>query len=202
MKINVYSGDLPARVKLGDSVAIDSETMGLNPKRDKLCLIQLSKGDGNCHLVKINLEEKKPLNIIKILKDNKINKIFHYARFDVAVFKYNFKINIKNIYCTKIASKLVRTYTDRHGYKDLCSELLNKKISKTEQTSDWGGKLTKAQQKYAATDVLFLHEIKNKLDSMLIREKRIKLAQACFNFIEYRTDLDINGWSDQDIFKH
>ena len=202
MKINVYSGDLPTNVKLGDCIAIDSETMGLNPIRDKLCLIQLSKGDGNCHLVKINLKETKPLNIIKILKDNKIKKIFHYARFDVAIFKYNFKINIKNIYCTKIASKLVRTYTDKHGYKDLCSELIGKSISKTEQSSDWGGELTKEQQKYAATDVLYLHKLKDKLDMMLLREKRSKLAKACFDFIQYRTDLDINGWSEQDIFKH
>ncbi len=176
--------------------------MGLNPKRDKLCLVQLSNGDEICHLVKIDLIKKKPLNLIKLLKNNKIQKIFHYARFDVAVFKHNFKINIKNIYCTKIASKLARTYTDKHGYKDLCSELLNKNISKTEQSSDWGGELTKNQQRYAATDVLYLHQIKNKLDAMLIREKRDKLAKACFEFIQHRTDLDINGWSEHDIFKH
>ena len=155
-----------------------------------------------CHLVKIDLSYEKPQNLIKILKNNKIQKIFHYARFDVAVFKHNFKINIKNIYCTKIASKLVRTYTDKHGYKDLCSELLGKSISKTEQSSDWGGELTKEQQKYAATDVLYLHKLKDKLDMMLLREKRSKLAKACFDFIQYRTDLDINGWSEQDIFKH
>ena len=202
MKINLYEGDLPESVKLTNSLAIDSETMGLNPKRDKLCLVQISSGDGVCHLVKINIEAKKPTNLIKILKNNRIQKIFHFARFDVAVFKYNFKIKIKNIYCTKIASKLVRTYTDKHGYKDLCSELLNKNISKIEQSSDWGGDLTKSQQEYAATDVLYLHEIKNKLEKMLIREKREKLAQACFNFIEHRTDLDINGWSEVDIFKH
>ena len=118
------------------------------------------------------------------------------------MFKYNFKINIKNIYCTKIASKLVRTYTDKHGYKDLCSELINKNISKAEQSSDWGGDLTKEQQSYAATDVLYLHKIRDKLNKMLIREKRVKLARACFDFIEYRTDLDISGWADQDIFKH
>ena len=146
--------------------------------------------------------QTKPKNLIKILKNNKTQKIFHYARFDVAVFKYNFKINIKNIYCTKIASKLVRTYTDKHGYKDLCSELLNKNISKAEQSSDWGGDLSKEQQIYAATDVLYLHKIRDKLNKMLIREKRVKLAKACFDFIEYRTDLDISGWSDQDIFKH
>ena len=202
MKINFYRGDLPASFKAANIIALDSETMGLNPKRDKLCLVQISNGDEVCHLVKIDLSTGKPLNLIKILKNNKIQKIFHYARFDVAVFKYNFKINIKNIYCTKIASKLVRTYTDKHGYKDLCSELLGKSISKTEQSSDWGGDLSKEQQKYAATDVLHLHKIKDKLDSMLLREKRNKLAKACFDFIPYRTDLDINGWSDQDIFKH
>ena len=202
MKINLYDGDIPENIKLNDSIAIDSETMGLNPKRDKLCLVQISNGDDVCHLVKIDISDKKPKNLIRMLKNKKILKIFHFARFDVAVFKYNFKINIKNIYCTKIASKLVRTYTDRHGYKDLCDELLNIKISKNEQSSDWGGDLTKEQQKYAATDVLYLHKLKEKLDKMLHREKRKKLAKACFDFIEFRTDLDIDGWSDQDIFKH
>jgi len=202
MKINFHKGDLPDSFNAAKIVALDSETMGLNPKRDKLCLVQISNGDETCHLVKIDLSKQKPLNLIKILKNNKIQKIFHYARFDVAVFKYNFKINIKNIYCTKIASKLVRTYTDKHGYKDLCGELLGKSISKTEQSSDWGGELTKDQQKYAATDVLYLHEIKEKLDKMLVREKRIKLAKACFDFIQFRTDLDISGWAEQDIFKH
>ena len=193
MKINLYQGDLPASFKVSNIIALDSETMGLNPKRDKLCLVQISNGDEVCHLVKIDLSTEKPVNLIRILKNNKIQKIFHYARFDVAVFKHNFKINIKNIYCTKIASKLVRTYTDKHGYKDLCSELLGKSISKTEQSSDWGGVLTKEQQKYAATDVLYLHKIKDRLDSMLLREERNKLATACFDFIPYRTDLDISG---------
>jgi len=202
MKINLYNGDLPEDIKISNSVAFDSETMGLNPKRDKLCLVQLSNGDEICHLVKIDLIKKKPRNLINILKNNKIQKIFHFARFDITVFKHNFKINIKNIYCTKIASKLVRTYTDKHGYKDLCNELLNKNISKSEQSSDWGGDLTKEQQKYAATDVLYLHKIRDKLDKMLIREKRVKLAKACFDFIEHRTDLDISGWAEQDIFKH
>ena len=202
MKINLYLNDLPDDLELGNSLAIDTETMGLNPKRDKLCLVQISNGDEVCHLIKIDNLNIKPKNLIKILKNNKTQKIFHYARFDVAVFKYNFKINIKNVYCTKIASKLVRTYTDKHGYKDLCSELLNKNISKAEQSSDWGGDLTKEQQSYAATDVLYLHKIRDKLNKMLIREKRVKLAKACFDFIEYRTDLDISGWVDQDIFKH
>ena len=202
MKINFHNGDLPESFIAANIVALDSETMGLNPKRDKLCLVQISNGNEICHLIKLDLSNQKPVNLIKILKNKKIQKIFHYARFDIAVFKHNFKINIENIYCTKIASKLVRTYTDKHGYKDLCSELLGKSISKTEQSSDWGGELTKEQQKYAATDVLYLHKLKDKLDKMLLREKRSKLAKACFDFIPYRTDLDINGWSEQDIFKH
>ena len=202
MKIKLYQDDLPNNLNLGLTIAIDTETMGLNPIRDKLCLVQISKGNNISHLVKINDIKKKPKNLIKILKNNKIKKIFHFARFDVAVLKHSYGINLKNIYCTKIASKIIRTYTDKHGYKDLCSELLNISISKTEQTSDWGGELSKAQMKYAATDVLHLHKIKKKLDLMLSREKRIDLAEACFKFIEYRTDLDLGGWSDLDIFRH
>ena len=202
MKIKLYQDDLPTSIKLGLSVAIDTETMGLNPMRDKLCLVQLSSGNGVCHLVKINHLRNKPVNLIKILKNNKILKIFHFARFDIAILKHTYNINIKNVYCTKIASKLARTYTDRHGYKDLCMELLNKSISKVEQSSDWGGELTLEQQKYAATDVLYLHKIKNKLDRILDREDRVKLAQSCFNFIEHRTNMDLLGWADQDIFKH
>ena len=202
MKINLYEGDVPNNFKVSHTIAIDTETMGLNPNRDRLCLVQLSNGDNICHLVKIDSSKSRPKNLINILKNNKIQKIFHFARFDVAVFKFNFKIKIKNIYCTKIASKLVRTYTDRHGYKDLCNELLKVNISKNEQSSDWGGKLTIEQQKYAATDVLYLHELREKLNVMLIREKRVKLAQACFDFLEHRTDLDIIGWQDIDIFRH
>tara|TARA_B100000029_G_scaffold515978_1_gene625899 strand:- start:1912 stop:2520 length:609 start_codon:yes stop_codon:yes gene_type:complete len=202
MKIKFYNDDIPPNIKLGMSIAIDTETMGLNPMRDKLCLIQLSSGNGDCHLVKINDLKKKPTNLIKILKNNKVLKIFHFARFDVAILKHTFKINIKNIYCTKIASKLARTYTDKHGYKDLCKELLNKTISKQEQSSDWGGELSKDQKKYAATDVVYLHKIKNKLDKILEREKRLKLAKSCFDFVEQRTNLDLQGWAEQDIFKH
>ena len=202
MKINLYEGDVPNNFKVSHTIAIDTETMGLNPNRDRLCLVQLSNGDNVCHLVKIDSSKSRPKNLINILKNNKIQKIFHFARFDIAVLKFNFKIKIKNIYCTKIASKLVRTYTDRHGYKDLCNELLKVNISKNEQSSDWGGKLTIEQQKYAATDVLYLHELREKLNVMLIREKRVKLAQACFDFIEHRTDLDIIGWQDIDIFRH
>ena len=202
MKIKLYQDDLPANLKLGLIVAIDTETMGLNPLRDKLCLVQISSGNNVCHLIKINNIKTKPKNLINLLKNNKIKKIFHFARFDIAILKHTYGINIKNIYCTKIASKLIRTYTDKHGYKDLCSELLKISISKIEQSSDWGGKLTKSQQSYAATDVLYLHKIKNKLDDMLIRENRTKLADACFKFIEHRTDLDLEGWADLDIFKH
>ena len=202
MKIKLYQDDLPNNLNLGLTIAIDTETMGLNPIRDKLCLVQISKGNNISHLIKINDIKKKPKNLIKILKNNKIKKIFHFARFDVAVLKHSYGINIKNIYCTKIASKIIRTYTDKHGYKDLCSELLNISISKNEQTSDWGGNLSKSQQKYAATDVLYLHKIKKKLDNMLSREKRVELAEACFQFIEYRTELDLGGWADIDIFKH
>ena len=202
MKIKLYQDDLPTSLKLGPIVAIDTETMGLNPSRDKLCLVQLSSGNGVCHLVKINNLKNKPINLIKLLKNNKILKIFHFARFDIAILKHTYNVNIKNVYCTKIASKLARTYTDKHGYKDLCMELLNKSISKVEQSSDWGGKLTLKQQKYAATDVLYLNKIKNKLDRILEREGRIKLAQSCFNFIEHRTNMDLLGWADQDIFKH
>jgi len=153
-------------------------------------------------LLKIIDLTKKPKNLLNILKNHQIKKIFHFARFDVAVLKHTFKINIKNIYCTKIASKLARTYTDKHGYKDLCKELLNKTISKAEQSSDWGGQLSKEQQKYAATDVLHLHEIKTKLDEILEREDRINIANLCFEFIPHRTFLDLNGWQDLDIFRH
>ena len=203
MKIKYYEDDLPSNLKLGESVAIDTETMGLNPLRDRLCLIQISKGDGVCHLVKINDTKTKPQNVIKLLKDKKIIKIFHYARFDLGILQYTYKINITNIYCTKIASKLARTFTDKHGYKDLCFELLNKKINKNEQTSDWGSKkLTIKQKKYAATDVLYLHDLKDKLDEILYREKRLNISQACFNFLVHRVNLDLNGWEDLDIFKH
>ena len=202
MKIKYYENDLPENLDLGNIVAIDTETMGLNPARDRLCLVQLSSGNGICHLLKILDLRKKPKNLISLLNNNKITKIFHYARFDVAVLKHTYKINLKNIYCTKIASKLVRTYTDKHGYKDLCKELINETISKVEQSSDWGGKLSKEQKKYAATDVLHLHKIKKKLDLMLDREKRVNIAKACFEFISHRTDLDLCGWQDVDIFKH
>ena len=203
MKIKLHKNDLPENIKLNNSIAIDTEAMGLNYLRDRLCLVQLTDNNGTCHLIKIESKLYKPTNLIKILKNKKIVKIFHYARFDVALLKHSFSVNIENIYCTKIASKLARTYTDKHGYKDLCKELLNKEISKTEQTTNWGQKkLTLEQQKYAATDVFYLHKIKEKLDKILIKENRMNLAKNCFNFIKTRTELDLLGWSDQDIFKH
>ena len=191
MKIKLLKNDLPGNINFGKSVAIDTEAMGLNHTRDRLCLIQLSSGNGVCHLVQILNNKIKPKNLIKLLKNKKILKIFHFARFDVGILKHTFNINIENIYCTKIASKLTRTFTDKHGYKDLCKDLLNEDISKSQQTSDWGSnKLTLAQQKYASIDVLYLHQIKD------------KLANACFDFIKIRTDLDLSGWLEQDIFKH
>ena len=203
MKIKLHNNDLPNNVKFAKSVAIDTETMGLNPLRDRLCLAQLSNGNGICHLIKFESKLPKPKNLISILKNNKILKIFHFARFDVAVLKHTFRTDINNIYCTKIASKLARTFTDKHGYKDLCKELLDVQISKSEQTTDWGKqKLSIAQQKYAATDVFYLHKIKNELNKMLKREDRTELADACFDFIKFRTNLDLEGWNNQDIFSH
>ena len=203
MKIKLYQDDIPKSLNLGNSIAIDTEAMGLNHRRDRLCLIQLSSGNGICHLVQINDTKKKPTNLLKILKDNKILKIFHYARFDVGILNFTYKINIKNIYCTKIASKLARTFTDKHGYKDICKDLLNENIIKEEQTSDWGTKkISLSQQRYAATDVIHLHKLKIKLDEILIRENRFKLAEGCFVFLEHRVILDLSGWSEIDIFKH
>ena len=203
MKIKIHKNDIPNNIKFNKSIAIDTETMGLNPHRDRLCLIQISNGGNVCHLIKIDENSSKPKNLIKILTNKKILKIFHYARFDVAILKHTYKINIDNIYCTKIASKLSRTFTNQHGYKDLCKELLDVEISKSKQTSDWGNKkLTLAQQKYAATDVFYLHKIKDELNKILKRENRIELAKACFDFVKFRTNLDLDGWNNEDIFSH
>ena len=204
MKIVLHQGDIPKSIKIGKSVAIDTETMGLNPLRDRLCLVQLSTGNNICHLIQFKKYKKiKCPNLNKILKNKKIEKIFHYARFDVTVLNHNLDISTNSIYCTKIASKLARTFTDKHGLKDLCKELLCIEISKTQQSSDWGkDKLTKAQLKYAATDVIYLHKIKAILDKMLKRENRTSLAGACFEFIKYRTKLDLLGWEQTDIFSH
>lgn len=204
MKIHLHQHDLPQDVDLGSIVAIDTETMGLVHNRDRLCLVQLSSGNGVCHLVQIINAAENPAPILtKLLTDKNITKLFHFARFDVAVLYRTFGTLTTNIYCTKIASKLVRTYTDRHGLKELCKELLGVEISKTEQTSDWGAaKLTDDQLKYAAADVLYLHRLKTILDQRLAREGRTKLAQACFEFLPHRAKLDLLTQEDYDIFSH
>jgi ribonuclease D len=199
----LHKGDLPSEVEIRDSVAIDTETLGLNNQRDKLCLVQLSTGDGNAHIIQLDRSNYSAPNLVRIFEEEKILKIFHFARFDVSVIKRYLGCNTNSVYCTKISSKLVRTYTDSHGLKDLCSELLGKKISKTQQSSDWGAaELSKEQISYAAYDVLYLHALKEKLDIMLEREGRKNLAQNCFNFIQTRSDLDLAGWPEIDIFAH
>ena len=203
MAIDLYRGDLPPGLNLGPVVAIDSETMGLKPQRDRLCLIQLSSGDGNAHLVQFERCNYTAPNLVKLLEDPDITKVFHYARFDVAIIKKYLKVQTNSIYCTKIASKLVRTYTDKHGLKDLCKELLNLDLSKQQQSSDWGAKnLTEEQKIYAASDVLYLHKIKEILDQRLLREERDKLAAFCFEFLQTRANLDLIGFENEDIFSH
>lgn len=199
----LYKNDLPDDLNLGDKIAIDTETMGLKTCRDRLCLIQISSGDGNAHLVQFEQNQYLAPNLKKILNDAKILKIFHFARFDLAAIKFYLDIEIKNIYCTKIASKLTRTYTDSHGLKSLCEELLKIEISKRQQSSDWGNQEISAEQiKYAANDVLFLHRIREKLDIMLKRENRSELAKSCFDFLETRINLDLEGFETVDIFAH
>jgi ribonuclease D len=203
MNVTVHPGDLPDSVDLGDTVAVDTETLGLNPLRDKLCLVQLSAGDGSAHLVQIDRATYEAPNLKRLLGDRSVLKLFHFARFDVAVLRHYLGADIQTLYCTKIASKLVRTYTDRHGLKDLCRELLGIDLSKAVQSSDWGAQtLSAAQQEYAAHDVLHLHALKDKLDAMLARERRTALAQACFNFLPTRAALDLAGWTEEDIFAH
>ncbi len=203
MTIKLYRGDLPADFVAGTAVAVDSETLGLKPARDKLCLVQLSTGDGNAHLVQIDRATNKAPNLVAVLADAKITKIFHFARFDVAVLKHYLGVDTTSIYCTKIASRLVRTYTDRHGLKDLVKELLGIELDKQQQSSDWGAHmLSEQQKKYAATDVLYLHELKARLDQMLEREGRMDIAKACFNFLPTRAALDLMGWSEEDVFAH
>ena len=203
MTNHVHKGDLPDGVVFNQSVAVDTETLGLNNLRDKLCVVQLSAGDGNAHLVQMDRESHHAPNLKKLFEDGSITKIFHFARFDVAVIKHYLGVDTNNIYCTKIASKLCRTYTDSHGLKDLCQELLGKKISKQQQSSDWAAEeLSKEQIQYAASDVLFLHDLMEKLDFMLKRDGRMELAQKCFDFIQTRAELDLAGWAEQDIFAH
>ena len=203
MTVELHQGDLPSGLDFGSSVAIDTETLGLNPLRDRLCLIQLSSGDGTAHLVQISKEADDAPNMKALLANHDVLKLFHFARFDIAVLYHAFGVMTWPLYCTKIASKLTRTYTDRHGLKDLCRELIGVEISKQQQSSDWGAQsLTPEQLKYAASDVLYLHDLKEKLDEMLNRENRVELAQACFEFLPSRAKLDLAGWSEADIFSH
>lgn len=203
MANHLHKGDLPDGLNLGDLVAIDSETLGLNPHRDRLCLVQLSAGDGDCHLVQFAAGQYDAPNLRRLLSDPTCTKLFHFARFDVAMMQRYLKVDCAPVYCTKIASKLTRTYTDRHGLKDLCRELLGVDLSKVQQSSDWGADtLTAEQLDYAASDVLYLHRLKERLDAMLQREDRVGLAQACFEFLPTRAALDLAGWPEEDIFAH
>ena len=203
MTIRVHAGDLPADRRYANGVAIDTETLGLNPHRDRLCVVQLSGGDGSADLIQIARGQSHAPNLERLLGDASVPKLFHFARFDVAVLFNTLGVMTANIYCTKIASKLVRTYTDRHGLKELCRELLSIDISKQQQSSDWGAaELTDAQVAYAASDVLHLHALKCRLDALLAREGRADLAQACFDFLPTRCRLDLQGWPQVDIFSH
>lgn len=203
MTIHVYKGDLPDDLRFVESVAIDTETMGLNPHRDRLCVVQLSAGDGSAHVVQIEQGQVAPPNLMALLGDASVTKLFHFARFDIAVLAHAFGVMAGPVYCTKIASKLCRTYTDRHGLKDLVRELLGVEISKQQQSSDWGAaSLTDAQLTYAASDVLHLHALRRSLDAMLLRENRMHIAQACFDFLPIRARLDLMGWPENDIFAH
>ena len=200
MTVRLHKGDLPDGLDLGPVVAIDTETLGLNPQRDRLCLVQLSRGDGDAELVQI---AKGQTNLERLLNDPKVLKLFHFARFDLAILGQTFGAVPGPVYCTKIASRLVRTYTDRHGLKDLVRELLGVEISKQQQSSDWGAEtLSDAQMAYAASDVLYLHQLKARLDVMLAREGRDALAAACFEFLPTRARLDLAGWPETDIFAH
>lgn len=203
MSITLHIGDLPANISFGDSVAVDTESMGLNWDRDRLCLVQLSAGDGNAHLVQLPEGKYDAPNLKKLLTDLKVTKLFHFARADLAAIQRWLGVMPTPIYCTKIASALVRTFTDRHGLKDLTRELISVDLSKEQQTSDWGSPtLTEDQMKYAASDVLHLHKLKAKLDTMLAREGRTELAKKVMGFLPVRAELDILGWRDIDIFSH
>ncbi len=199
----LHKNDLPANIKFTSSIAVDSETMGLNIIRDRLCLIQISDGNGDAHLVQFEQGKYDAPNLRKLLADEKIEKIFHFARFDLAALQYYLKVEVKNIYCTKIASKLTRTYTEAHGLKSLCDELLGIDLSKKQQSSDWGNsEITEKQLDYAASDVLHLHKLKTKLDVMLTRENRMEIFQACLKFLPTRVKIDLQGFSSADIFSH
>ncbi|WP_196260408.1 ribonuclease D [Pelagibacterium limicola] len=203
MSVRLHKGDLPDLSRYGRQVAIDTETMGLNPARDRLCVVQLSPGDGTADVVQIAPGQTDAPNLKALLANREVTKLFHFARFDLAALYTAFGVMAEPAYCTKIASKLVRTYTDRHGLKDLARELLGADMSKQQQSSDWGAEtLTQAQLDYAASDVLYLHDLRRHLDRMLLRENRAEMAQACFDFLPARVRLDLAGWSETDIFAH
>jgi ribonuclease D len=203
MTNHLHRGDLPPGLDLGPVVAIDSETMGLNPHRDRLCVVQLSSGDGDAHLVQFARGQYKAPNLCALLTDPNRLKLFHFARFDIAVMRHYLGVVTQPVYCTKIAARLVRTYTDRYGLKDLCKELVGVELSKQQQSSDWGADtLSEEQIAYAASDVLHLHKLKAKLDVMLQREERMALAEAAFRFLPARAQLDLDGWAEADIFAH
>jgi ribonuclease D len=203
MSVHLHHGDLPSDVAFSGTVAIDTEAMGLHPHRDRLCLVQLSAGDGVCHLVQFAPGRYDAPNLRALLADPALLKLFHFGRFDIALMKRYLGVLAAPVYCTKIASKLARTFTDRHGLKDLCKELLGVDLSKQQQTSDWGAEeLGDEQLRYAASDVLHLHALRARLDAMLAREGRTELAAACFEFLPVRAELDLAGWAEQDIFEH
>jgi ribonuclease D len=203
MTNHLHRGDLPDGLLLGDSVAIDTEAMGLNPHRDRLCLVQLSRGDGDAHLVQFAAGCYDAPNLKRLLADRAILKLFHFARFDIAILSHYLGVMPQPLYCTKIASRLVRTFSDRHGLRDLCKDLLGVELKKEQQSSDWGAvSLTDEQLRYAASDVLYLHALRARLDGMLARERRTDLACSCFDFLPTRALLDLEGWAEQDIFAH
>lgn len=203
MTITLHAQDLPDGLDLGPVVAIDTETMGLNPHRDRLCVVQLSAGDGTAHLVHVRPGQSAAPNLARLLENQSVLKLFHFGRFDIAVMAHAFGAVARPVWCTKIASKLTRTFTDRHGLKQLCQELLGVDLSKQQQSSDWGApELTQAQTEYAASDVLYLHRLRDELSTRLVREGRMGLAEACFRFLPDRALLDLAGWPEEDIFGH
>jgi ribonuclease D len=203
MIIRVHDGDLPDLSLYGDVVAVDTETLGLNPHRDRLCVVQLSPGDGSADVVRIAKGQRRAPNLEALFTDPARLKVFHFARFDIAVLKQAFGITVGPLFCTKIASRLCRTYTDRHGLKDVTKELIGIDLSKQQQSSDWGSpELSAAQVEYAASDVLYLHALRERLVDMLTREGRVELAEACFRFLPARAELDLGGWAEEDIFSH
>jgi ribonuclease D len=203
MAAHLHRGDLPAGLSFPDGVAIDTETMGLRLRRDSLCVVQLSAGDGNAHVVQLDRSTYHAPNLKALLADVGVEKIFHFARFDLGMIQLHLGVDCRPVYCTKIASRLARTYTDRHGLKDLTKEVLNQDLKKEQQSSDWGAaELTEAQLAYAASDVLYLHDLRKRLDRMLEREGRTALARACFDFLPHRAALDLAGWAEEDIFAH